>query len=486
MADAFRAEGVPVDGQDATAAEQDWPAAHIHFVTGKLAEYSLRQIIEPLAAELKFHYTIDVLKITVAALMSTAWVARRINVPPQSTHVIIPGYCQGDLAAIEEVAPCEVVRGPRDLRRLGEFFHAVKSPNDTYGSYDIEILAEINHAPNLSTNELIAMAKSFRDSGADLIDLGCNPGQRWNGVGAAVGALKDEGYRLSIDSMDSREIAAATAAGAELVLSVNATNRQAALDWGVEVVVIPDDPQSLEGLDETVEFLSVAGVPLRIDPILSPVGFGFAESLKQYMDVRCRYVDAEMMMGIGNLTELTDVDSAGVNVLLLGICEELGIRSVLTTQVINWAKSSVAECDLARRLVYHAVQEQCLPKHVERRLVMLRDVDVPEYGERFFERLRDEIQDNNIRVFVDRGNVHLLSSSLHLFGTDPFLMFQKFLDQDKDTMDRGHAFYLGYEMCKAATALALGKNYQQDEALDWGLLTEEEESRCRVRDRKRS
>jgi hypothetical protein len=65
-------------------------------------------------------------------------------------------------------------------------------------------------------------------------------------------------------------------------------------------------------------------------------------------------------------------------------------------------------------------------------------------------------------------------------------MFQKFLDQDKDRMDRGHAFYLGYEMCKAATALALGKNYQQDEALDWGLLTEEEESRCRVRDRKRS
>ncbi len=42
-------------------------------------------------------------------------------------------------------------------------------------------------------------------------------------------------------------------------------------------------------------------------------------------------------------------------------------------------------------------------------------------------------------------------------------MFQKFLDQDKATMDRGHAFYLGYEMCKAATALALGKNYQQDE-----------------------
>ena len=96
-------------------------------------------------------------------------------------------------------------------------------------------------------------------------------------------------------------------------------------------------------------------MPLRIDPVLEPIGFGFAASLGRYLEVRRRYPDAEMMMGIGNLTELTDVDSAGVNVLLLGFCQELGIRSVLTTQVINWARTSVRECDLARRLMHHAV-----------------------------------------------------------------------------------------------------------------------------------
>ncbi len=36
-----------------------------------------------------------------------------------------------------------------------------------------------------------------------------------------------------------------------------------------------------------------------------------------------------MMMGIGNITELTDVDSAGINMLMLGICQELRIESVL-------------------------------------------------------------------------------------------------------------------------------------------------------------
>ena len=43
-------------------------------------------------------------------------------------------------------------------------------------------------------------------------------------------------------------------------------------------------------------------------------------------------------------------------------------------------------------------------------------------------------------------------------------------------LDASHAFYLGYEMAKAATALTLGKQYQQDEALDWGYLTQDEVS----------
>ena len=37
-----------------------------------------------------------------------------------------------------------------------------------------------------------------------------------------------------------------------------------------------------------------------------------------------------------------------------------------------------------------------------------------------------------------------------------------------------HAFYLGYEMMKAKTALTLNKAYRQDQALDWGFLTEPE------------
>src|SRR5262249_31563629 len=147
-----------------------------------------------------------------------------------------------------------------------------------------------------------------------------------------------------------------------------------------EVVAIPDRPGSLDGFDETAAFLDGRGVPFRLDPVLEPIGFGFAASLGRYIDVRRRHPDRPMMMGVGNLTELTDVDSAGVNVMLAGFCEELGIGSVLTTAVINWARSSVRELDLARRLVYHAVKGRTLPKHLEPGLVMLRDPRVERYG----------------------------------------------------------------------------------------------------------
>ncbi len=210
--------------------------------------------------------------------------------------------------------------------------------------------------------------------------------------------------------MNSDEIEPAVRAGAELVLSVNSSNCNHAVDWGCEVVVVPDVPETLAGLDETIETLRGAGVRLRIDPILEPIGFGFAAAWAGTLAVRQQYPDAEMMMGIGNLTELTDADSAAINVLLLGFCQELGIRSVLTTQVINWARSSVRECDLARRLVYHAVRRRTLPKHVEPRLVMLRDAKVHEHGAGELDRLAHEIKDPNYRLFAEGGLLHLVSA----------------------------------------------------------------------------
>ena len=96
--------------------------------------------------------------------------------------MLLPGYVQGGLDVVERVAGVPVVRGPRDLRRLGEFFGHEPTTAD-YGRYDIEIIAEINHAPQLPLDAIVAEADRLRADGADVIDVGCDPGRtvvrRW-------------------------------------------------------------------------------------------------------------------------------------------------------------------------------------------------------------------------------------------------------------------------------------------------------------------
>jgi dihydropteroate synthase-like protein len=441
---------------------------HLLFVSGKLAEPALRRTLAEVAERAGFAYSVAVLPITVVALATTPWIARHLTVPAGIDRVILPGLCAGDLALVEERAGVPVERGPKDLRDLPDFYRIGRLPSD-YGSYDIAILAEINHAPRWALADLLTEARRYRDSGADLIDLGCDPGSTWSGVGDAVRALRQEGMRVSIDSFEPSEVEAAIKAGAELVLSVNGGNIDGARSWGCEVVVLPDVPAGLEGLDSSVEKLTAWGVPFRIDPVLEPLALGFAPSLGRYLEVRRRYPGAEMMMGVGNLTELTDADSAGINVLLLGFCQEIGVRSVLTTEVINWCRSCVRELDLARRLVYHACTHRVLPKHLAPELVLLRDPRLRIHGDATLMELAGRLTDRNFRIFAERGEIHLLNGNLYLHGPDPFDLFDRAVE--REPIDPSHAFYLGYEMAKAVTALTLGKNYSQDQALRWGFLT---------------
>lgn len=445
------------------------------FLTGKLAEPSLRRMLADLAPRVGFEARVFVLPITVAALATTPWIATHCTPEANIDRVILPGLCQGDVSVLTTAwGGVSVQRGPADLRDLPDFFGSPTGPASDYGQYDIEILAEINHAPQLRLDDLLSRAKQARADGADVIDLGCDPGQTWPQVSAAVKMLRDEGLRVSLDSFNPREAEEAAHAGAELILSVNRTNRERAPSWGCEVVAVPDSPRECEGLAETVAFLQAHQVHFRIDPVLEPIGFGFAASLGRYLETRKQYPTTQMMMGVGNLTELTDADSAGLNVLLLGFCQELGIRSVLTTEVINWAQSSVRELNLARRLVWYACRHQVLPKRREPNLILLRDPKLHEYGDTQLRELAAQIRDANFRIFAERGKLHVLNRDMYLQGTDPFDLFAQIMKTT--AIDASHAFYLGYEFAKAVTALTLKKNYTQDQALRWGFLTIDETS----------
>ncbi len=443
------------------------PHKKVVFITGRLAEPALRRVLGN--NELPFASEVVVLRITVAALMTTEWIGKQLpSVPADADLVLLPGLCEGDSAILAAKYGVKVEKGPKDLRDIPQHFGR-QAKAAAYGKYRIEILAEINNAPKLEAAAVHEMAAYFRASGADLIDLGCTPGRPFPELSALVRDLKADGFRVSIDSFDPTEIISGLDAGAEMVLSLNASNLAVAERYAgssKRFVVIPDLGRGLDTLEPSLEALDRWKVPYLIDPVIEPIGFGFMASLERYAETRRRWPEAPQLMGVGNITELTAADSTGVNALLIAICEELGIEAVLTTEVINWARGSVREIDVARRLMHYAITERQVPKGVDDRLVTLKDTRLLAYSEAELRELQAAVTDPNFRIFADRDTITVFNHELFIRGTDPNEIFRQ-LGVDEAT----HAFYLGRELMKAKLAIQLGKTYRQEGALDWGYLT---------------
>jgi dihydropteroate synthase len=442
------------------------------FVTGRLAEPSLRRLLAAMAPP--FAYDVIVLRITVAALMTTPWIAQHLraeDVPDGTDLVLIPGLCEGEPRVVGEKLGMPVEKGPKDLREIPAHFGRAAAARE-YGAWDIEILAEINNAPRLTRSAIRSAADYFHAAGADVIDVGCTPGMAFPELGDVVRDLVSGGLRVSVDTFDAGEIRVAVAAGAELVLSVNGSNIDVAQELagtGARVVVVPDLGSTLDTLEPTLEKLTRWSVPYLIDPILEPIGLGFTASLERYAEVRRRYPQAEMLMGIGNLTELTAADSTGVNAVMIAICQELGIRAVLTTEVIPWARGAVREVDIARRLMHYAVTQHTIPKGVDDRLVTIKDPEVLAFTEQELRGLQANLTDPNFRIFADRDGITVLNNERFVRGTNPARIGDIFDQLDVD--EPRHAFYLGKELARASLAVVLGKTYRQEGALSWGYLT---------------
>jgi dihydropteroate synthase-like protein len=252
-------------------------------------------------------------------------------------------------------------------------------------------------------------------------------------------------------------------------LSVNQSNITIAQElstYPVRWVAVPELGGTIETLEPALAKLDAWGVSYLIDPILEPIGVGFMASLERYANARRRWPDAEMMMGIGNLTELTSADSTGVNALLVAICQELSIRAVLTTEVIPWARGAVREVDIARRLMHYAITKRTVPKGVDDRLVTVKDPEVLTYSEAELRALQAGITDPNYRIFADREAITVFNGERFVRGTDIKEIFEQL-----GVEEPAHAFYLGKELAKASLAVTLGKTYRQEGALSWGYLT---------------
>lgn len=439
----------------------------ILFLTGSLAEKQLIRVLEEMNAE-AFEWRVHNLGIKVAALMTADMIKRRLTDIGDAQRILVPGRCRGDLDLLSQHFGIPVERGPEELMDLPRFFGMEGKAPDLSG-YDVRIFSEIVDAPNLTVNAILLQAEAYAADGADVIDLGCLPETPFPHLTESVEALKAAGYQVSVDSMLSEELLAGGQAGADYLLSLHEDNLWIADKVESTPILIPAKPGDLDSLQQAMKQLDKLGRRYIADPILDPIHFGFTDSIVRYQRLRSEYPQAEMMMGVGNITELTEADTTGINAVLMGIISELHVTNILSTQVSPHCRSAIREADRARRIMYWARQENRLPKQVDNGLTGLHEIKPFPYSASQVTDLAADIRDPNFRIQVSDEGIHCYNRDGIHTHSDPFDFYPKLGIEN----DGGHAFYLGVELARAEIAHQLGKRYVQDQPLRWGVALPE-------------
>jgi dihydropteroate synthase-like protein len=301
-----------------------------------------------------------------------------------------------------------------------------------------------------------------------VIDLGGLPDTPFPHLGETVRALRQRGYKVSVDSANPEELLRGGKACADYLLSLNEETLHIADQVASIPVLIPKEHGDMASLYRAMDALDKKGRAYLVDPVLDPINFGFMESLGRYAALRRKRPDAEILMGTGNLTELTDADTTGITAVLLGIASELHIRNVLVVQVSPHTRRTVEEHDLARRIMFASRAEHELPKDYADGLLCLHARrPFPQSPEEIAEAAR-EVRDKNFRIEIAEDGIHIYNRDGHHIAQDAFDLYPKLgVDQDG-----AHAFYLGAELARAEIAWRLAKRYAQDEPLDWGVAAD--------------
>jgi len=437
------------------------------FLTGKLAEKSLNKVLSEVQSNPKtppFKYRVEQIGVSVAALMTPDLIARRVKETGDADKVIVPGLCQGDLTMLEAKYGVPVERGPADLKDLPQYFgHQGIVPD--LSQYQVKIFAEIVDAPYLSVEGVLQKALQYQSQGANVIDLGCLPAVPFPHLAETIRTLKQQGLNVSVDSLNTDDLLTAGHAGADYLLSLTEKTLWIAQEVASTPILIPAKPHSLPSLYRAIDACIKLGKPFIADAILDPIHFGLTDSIVRYHQLRKKYPDIEIMMGIGNLTELTDADTTGINALLFGMISELNVSAVLATSVSPHAINAIAEADIARRTMYAAKRDDRLPRGYSNRLLGLHDRRPFTYSADEIKEIASQIKDPSFRIQVSEQGLHVYNRDGIYDALDPFVLYPDLKVDD----DASHAFYLGVELARAQIAWQLGKRYVQDQELDWGI-----------------
>ena len=442
---------------------------HIVFLTGKLAKISLEKVLSDISSKNHFTYEVIDIGVNVAALASVNIIIKKLDLKDISiaTRVIIPGRCRGEIKDLEKFFGKDCIRGPEELKDIPSFL-GLQGKDLDLSKYDTKIIGEITEAPNMSVKQIIKQANNYKKDGADIIDIGCLPSTEFPHLTETIQELKNQKFMVSVDSLDEKNLLTGAKAGADFLLSLQEKSIWIMDEVDAIPIIIPDYPREEKKFFRLVEKLLKDEKEFIADSILEPINFGFTDSIVRYHNFRKNFPSVEIMMGIGNLTELTHADTAGMNALLFGIASELEINYALCTQVSEHCNKAIIEGNFARRIMHTTKTYSMPPKDISNKLLNLHERKPFPYSTKELKEMWSNVKDKNYRIYVNKDGIHVFNNK-KLYTEQDAAEFYQHLDIKNDD---GHAYYLGMELARAEIAFLLGKRYDQDEILKWGCSVE--------------
>lgn len=415
--------------------------------------------------------------------------------------VIVSGMCTASFESVERETGVPVYRGPRHAADLALILPALPSltlsrtiPADEFlarqkagealrrvqeieglagsdflirgvkicGGSRMKVLAEIMDAHQ--REDLREVVERFFLQGADIVDLGFGFDATPGDVAQAFSALDGIDRPLAADTQDPDLIRAALCR-ADIILSLQEENipkvAKDIADAGAAAVIVPGKST----LPENISLAQDAGVRCIIaDPLLQPVGSGLVASLKNFR--KRRY---PLFFGAGNIAELLDADSTGINALLAGMAMEVGASILFTSEHSDKTRGSVREMRQATEMMVLA-KDRPYPKDLGIDLLVLREKrrrrEPPLEYETIVpaQEMPDDIEydpKGNFRIGIEGDHIIAVIHGKAVTGTRWQDVFHTILLQGNVSLP-DHAGYLGRELYKAELAIRYGRSFEQD------------------------
>lgn len=475
-------------------------------VTGRLAENKVRENSKDMADVL-------VLDIDIAAFITPEMLEKHGSQLKEYDLILISGLVTADFTGVEEEIGVPIRLGSKhafDLSLILPYAEEIEFSTETPacelllskkqeqakeqlrdletqadyvfqlgtvkigGRSSMKIVAEIVDATKISREQLLKSAEHLINSGASIIDLGAGMDATAQEVKDAVTAVKSSfSVPVSIDTLEPELIEAGVLSGADMVLSLNSSNLEQVgeliAEHDVVAVIIPDD-KTVDSLRRNINTAGSAGIKKIIaDPILDPPG-SMVESTRRYHEFRELDQNTPLFLGAGNVTELMDADSIGVNALIAAMGMELNASILFTTEHGDKTHGSVKELCTASDMMHLAAERETPPKDLGVDLLVVkekrrRETTEPPSGDVIQAKAHDEwVRDPKgcVKISIDDQSIIARYGDKTVVGSTAREIVDTLLDMEAVSMIE-HAAYLGRELMRAELALKLGRSYLQDD-----------------------